>query len=142
MHPHEISKRCAVLGLVFSPTRILIDFEKAAFVAILENFPNCVVSFCRFHLDQSLFRKISSLGLREHYIKHDEIGKWLSRFFGLSFLPANIKLRQDFNVVPRQSKPQLLNEKYLSDAATKFTAGLTSREKYILVLGNRFKAIF
>jgi hypothetical protein len=52
-------------------------------------FPACKIDCCRFHLAQSWWRKIQTVGLSSEYKdKSCEIGKWLSQFFGLPFLPA------------------------------------------------------
>ena len=68
---------------------IIMDFEMAAHRAINNFFPNCQVKGCHFHLKQSWFRKIksNSLLLKEYKNKNSEIGNWLKKFFGLSFLP-------------------------------------------------------
>ena len=43
---------------------------------------------CRFHLSQAWWRKIQALGLSKEYKEcTTEVGKWLHKFFGLSFLP-------------------------------------------------------
>jgi hypothetical protein len=58
--------------------------------AILTKFPNYTISCCRFHLGQSWWRKIQAVGLSVEYKdKSSEIGKWLTHFFGLAFLPTN-----------------------------------------------------
>jgi len=52
---------------------------------LMSVFPAC----CRFHLAQSWWRKIQTVGLSSEYKdKSCEIGKWLPQFFGLPFLPV------------------------------------------------------
>ena len=67
-----------------------VDFEYAMHSAILTKFPNSTISCCHFHLGQSWWRKIQAVGLSVEYKdKSSEIGKWLTHFFGLAFLPTN-----------------------------------------------------
>jgi len=47
----------------------------------------CGVIACRFHLGQSWWRKIQSLGLSKQYGKKDsEVNQFLKKIFGLSLL--------------------------------------------------------
>lgn len=67
--------------------QIHLDFEKASHQAVRVVWPNISVKGCHFHLSQAWYRKIASLGLADEYQKPDsEIGVWLKRFFGLSFI--------------------------------------------------------
>jgi hypothetical protein len=45
---------------------------------LIENiFPSAILKCCRFHLGQSWWRKILSLGLRNDYSdRESDIGKW------------------------------------------------------------------
>ncbi|KAE9526500.1 hypothetical protein AGLY_013148 [Aphis glycines] len=83
-----IQKLCEKYNLEFSPKILLVDFEKAAHDGFLAVFPNSKIKCCKFHLGQSLFRKIQILGLRNEYMKNSEIRIWLKSFFGLAFLPC------------------------------------------------------
>ena len=52
-------------------------------------WPGCEVKACRFHLGQSWWRKIQSLGLSRQYGKKDsEVSQFLKKIFGLSLLPT------------------------------------------------------
>ena len=56
--------------------------------AITSCFADTQIDCCRFHLGQNCYRKIQSLDLSKVYMdKSSEEGKWLSKFYGLSFLP-------------------------------------------------------
>jgi hypothetical protein len=64
-------------------------FEQVMHNVLMSVFPACKIDCCRFHLAQSWSRKIQTVGLSSEYKdKSCEIGKWLSQFFGLPFLPA------------------------------------------------------
>jgi len=53
-------------------------------------FPNVQRRGCRFHLGQSWWRRIQTLGMSEDYSdKNSAISKWLVLFFGLSLLPSD-----------------------------------------------------
>jgi hypothetical protein len=55
-----------------------------------KEFREVEIEGCRFHLGQAWYRKNQSLGLTQDYKdKSSEIGKWLSQFFGLPFLPPD-----------------------------------------------------
>lgn len=79
---HEITK----INPIFTPKIIYVDFEKAIHNAINRIWPTTLIRGCRFHLGQSWWRKIQELGLASDYILNNEIGKYLTLAFGLSFL--------------------------------------------------------
>jgi hypothetical protein len=73
-------------GLSFQPGKINLDFEIAAHSAFRASFPNATLLCYRFHLGQAWYRNIQKLGSSEYKDTDSKIGKWLSYFFGLSFL--------------------------------------------------------
>jgi len=78
---------CQNKGLHLQPNIIHVDFEKAMHNSVKNLFPETQLDCCRFHLGQCWWRKIQSVGLSSEYKdKSSEIGKWLTRFFGLPFL--------------------------------------------------------
>ena len=82
-----IADYCTERNVVLSPRIIHIDFEKALHNAVLSTFSNTSIMCCRFHLGNNFWKKIQSLGLSPMYKdKSSDIGKWLSKFFGLPFL--------------------------------------------------------
>lgn len=89
----SIRNMCAEQNHVLQIQSIHLDFEKAAHVAVQAVWPHVHIKCCHFHLSQSWYRKIASVGLGDEYKTADsEIGLWLKRFFGLSFLtPAEIQ---------------------------------------------------
>ena len=71
------------------PSRILLDFEKAAMNAFQKQFPASNLSGCFFHLCQSFMRKINSVGLKSIYEQHAELALSLRMIPARSFLPTN-----------------------------------------------------
>lgn len=64
-----------------------LDIENSAPISDKNIFPHCQIIGCRFHLNQSWFRKIqSSKHLLKHYPEKTDTGVWLHHFFGFSFL--------------------------------------------------------
>lgn len=93
-HSHiyeEVFKRiirlAETMNISLNPSRIILDFETAIHKAVKTAWPFASIFGCRFHLAQSWFRKIQSLGLVPTYRKSDSNGKWLHHLFGLPFLP-------------------------------------------------------
>lgn len=82
-----VINQCFSMNLVFKPAVVLTDFEKSAMNAVSALLPDSRLHGCRFHLGQSWWRRIQTLGLSEEYKdKRTEIGQWLLLFFGLSLL--------------------------------------------------------
>lgn len=87
---HHVLTQCEVTGLQFEPECVLMDFERAAMNAVEAKFSQTRLIGCRFHLGQSWWRRIQSLGLSDDYRQHScTTSKWLKRFFGLSLLPCD-----------------------------------------------------
>ena len=79
---------CSENGLVFAPSVVHVDFEWTVMKLIENIFPSAILNCCRFHLGQSWWRKIQSLGLSNDYKdRESDIGKWLIMIFGLPFIP-------------------------------------------------------
>jgi hypothetical protein len=76
------------LGVNVFPPIVYADFETAIHKAVKTVWPVLEVKACRFHLGQSWWRKIQSLGLIMQYGKKDsEVIHFLKEIFGLSLLP-------------------------------------------------------
>jgi hypothetical protein len=70
------------------PTVVYADFETAIHNAVTTVWPGCEVKSCRFHLGQSWWQKMQSLGLSKQYGKKDsELRQFLKKIFGLTVLP-------------------------------------------------------
>ena len=72
-----------------APETILTDFEKAAMNAFSNRFPEAAINGCFFHLGQSVWRKIQTLGLQERYKADDIFAQRVRRVLGLAFVPAD-----------------------------------------------------
>jgi hypothetical protein len=82
----------AKLGVNACPTVVYADLETAVHKAVRTVWPRCEVKACRFHLGQSWWWKIQSLGLSKQYAEKDsEVSQFLKKIFGLSLLlPAEV----------------------------------------------------
>jgi len=58
----------------------------AIHLGALSTWPEINIKGCRFHIAQSWWRKIQTLGLSNEYKQDSEQGKYLKYFFGLAFL--------------------------------------------------------
>jgi len=83
-----VSEAAKLVVNVF-PAIVFADFETAVHNAVTTVWPGLEVKACRFHLGQSWWRKIQSLGLSRQYRKKDsEVSQFLKKIFRLSLLPA------------------------------------------------------
>ena len=71
------------------PATVMMDFEKAAMNAFLENFPGVLIKLCLFHFSQSLFKHIVSLGFKDIYTKDAVIKEWFKKVFALALVPLD-----------------------------------------------------
>jgi len=88
---HTVSE-AAKLGVNVFPTIVYADFETAIHNEVKTIWPGLEVKACHFHLGQSLWHQIQSLGLSKQYGKKDsEVSQFLKKIFGLSLLrPAEV----------------------------------------------------
>jgi len=56
-------------NIVLQPDYILTDFEQAAIFAVKQEFINSQIRLCLFHLGQSMWRKVQSVGLLLSMVK-------------------------------------------------------------------------
>jgi len=67
------------------PIIVYADFETAILNAVTTVWPGLEFKACRFHLGQSWWWKIQSLGFSKQYGKKDsEVSQFLKKIFGLS----------------------------------------------------------
>ena len=98
---HTVSE-AAELGVKVFPTIAYADLETAIHNAVTTVWPGCEVKACRFHLGQSWWWKIQSLGLSKQYGEKDsEASQFLKKIFGLSLWPpAKSATALRWNVYP------------------------------------------
>jgi hypothetical protein len=78
---------CTERDLHLNPSSVHVDFEPAMHNFIVALFPDTRIDCCSLHLGQAWWCNIQRIGLSSEYKdKSGEIGKWLSKFFGLPFL--------------------------------------------------------
>ena len=84
---HTVSE-AAKLGVNVFPTVVYADFETPVHNAVTTVWPGCEVKACIFHLGQSWWWKIYSLGLgKQCGKKYSEVSHVLKKILGLSLLP-------------------------------------------------------
>ena len=85
-----IQDRCTELGFNVDPTTVTMDFEQAVINAMQSSFgPHVNIHGCFYHLAQSTWRKIQSLGLVQHYREEDDVKLFCGMMDGLAFLPED-----------------------------------------------------
>ena len=100
------------------PSRILLDFERAAVNAFTSEFPESSIKGCYSHLCQAFLRKINELGLKKAYENNCELSLALRLIPALSFVPTDL-VEQSFesaieeieHVVDRLDLEQSLSDK-------------------------------
>lgn len=71
------------------PKLFMLDFEKAAMNAVVHVYPDTQVKGCFFHLGQSFWRHIQSLGLQKNYSEDPEFSLCLRKLLALAYVPEN-----------------------------------------------------
>ena len=70
------------------PSTVIMDFERSVEMAIFSVFGEHVnIQFCFYHLTQSIWRKIQSLGLTNRYENDNEFRLFCGQIDALAFLP-------------------------------------------------------
>ena len=110
-----IEHECQLRNLQINVEHLVIDFEQAVISAFHFVFGNHVLLHgCFFHLTQSTWRKVQSLGLTRTYIDNNEdFQTFVGMMDGLAFLPIDdIIIGTDFlrqNVHPHPRAVELLD---------------------------------
>jgi MULE transposase domain len=76
-----------VSGRNFKPKRLVSDFELSIITAVETELPRTRIFCCLFHLRQSMFRKLTELGLRQAYKNDAVFRRLVSRIMSIGFLP-------------------------------------------------------
>lgn len=74
-----LSDKMNDLGLQFSPTSALADFETAVHNSIRDVFPGITTKGCFFHFTQAVWRKAQITGLQIPYREDDNVKKLIRR---------------------------------------------------------------
>ena len=85
-------------GHRWRPRRVICDFEQALIAAVETELRNAQVSGCYFHFNQSLWRKVQSLGLAGRYRQHRALKKVIRKVMAIGYLPL-LLVRQNFHLL-------------------------------------------
>lgn len=84
-----LRKKTASLNLTVHLKYVMLDFEDATMRSLQEEFgPTVQVKGCYFHLCQSTWRQIQTLGLTRAYRENNEIKQYCGMLDALAFLPT------------------------------------------------------
>ena len=82
--------KCKDIGIEVNPQKVVMDFEMAMIKAVRHVFGwTAEIHGCFFHLCQSTWRKIQSLGLSSLYKNDLEVREFCGMLNGLAFLPED-----------------------------------------------------
>lgn len=84
-----LSDKMNDLGLQFSPTSALADFETAVHNSIRDVFPGITTKGCFFHFTQAVWRKAQITGLQIPYREDDNVKKLIRRAAVLPLVPLD-----------------------------------------------------
>lgn len=118
----HLNSECIKNNINFLPKMLFADFEKAIHSAVLFVWPSVELKGCRFHLGQSWWRKIQTLGLSNEYKLNSEISNYLKVFFGLPFLkPEDVEncFTDDLvSILPQNEKVETFTDYILNTYIT------------------------
>ena len=122
------------------PSRIVLDFERAAVNALTSAFPESSIKDCYFHLCQAFLRKVNELGLKKAYEINFELSLALHVIPALNFVPTDL-VEQSFeslideieHVVDRLDLEQSLSDE-IDELASYFQRSYIRGER----AGNRY----
>ncbi|KAG7166705.1 hypothetical protein Hamer_G010341 [Homarus americanus] len=90
IHDSGIEARNRIIMFATEEGLPITDFEQAALNAISNKLgPHANAKTCFYHLTQSTWRKIKSLGLSNRYKEDDDIKHFCGMLDGLAFLPVD-----------------------------------------------------
>ena len=70
-------------------TKVVLDFEKAAWNALDEVLPNTSKMGCSFHFKQAVMKRIRTVGLINEYVRDGATSDILHRLINLCYIPAS-----------------------------------------------------
>lgn len=84
---------CAEHALQFSPSYIVMDFERAAILSLRQHFETVTLRGCFFHLRQIIYRKLQREHLSSQYNQNGKFNKEIKCILALSFVhPVNVDM--------------------------------------------------
>ena len=87
------------LELEIKIKRAVLDFELGVVRALRSTWPYTLdITFCHFHLCQSLFRKLQKVGLQSEFCKNKDLRDQFTLLTCIAFLPPG-KMEQGFEIV-------------------------------------------
>jgi hypothetical protein len=87
-----------------APTKILVDFERAAMNAFHDAFPVATVTGCYFHLTQALVRKVNEVGLKNLYEVDDAVRVYIRCLAALAYVPP-VDVVEAFEILVEATPP-------------------------------------
>lgn len=66
---------------------VMMDFERALWLAFNEIIPQAELKRCSFHLNQAQFRKLSTLGLSMPYLENQQVRNFCKRVMSFHLIP-------------------------------------------------------
>jgi hypothetical protein len=94
---HIIHRVRTVCHRRWAPATVICDFEIGLITALETELPSTRIRGCYFHYTQSLWRKVSSLGLVKHYRgngrRSREIKKIVQKLMSIGYLPSLVIAR-------------------------------------------------
>lgn len=72
-----------------APTKVLVDFERAAMKAFHDAFPAATITGCYFHLTQAVLRKVNEVGLKNAYEVDDAVRGYVRCLAALAYVPPD-----------------------------------------------------
>ncbi|CAD5126722.1 DgyrCDS14782 [Dimorphilus gyrociliatus] len=73
-----------------TPKKIVMDFERAIWKAVLNNWENVTLTGCLFHWNQAVYRKIQELGYSSDFNRKRAEWFEMRQIMALPFLPSHI----------------------------------------------------
>jgi len=100
-------------GRNFSPDKTVCDFEQALQSAAETELQNTRICSCYFHFCQSLWRRVSDLGVSTPYGRNRRLKKCIRKFMALAHLPVPL-VRQNFGLLSTARSTRRLINRYPS----------------------------
>ncbi|CAF0758007.1 unnamed protein product [Didymodactylos carnosus] len=85
-----LKDKAFALMMLFTPDKIVLDFETGLVPAIQDEFPLSEIIGCNFHFNQALYRNLQNLGLQQEYVDDEAVRKYFRMISGIPFLPTHL----------------------------------------------------